>query len=87
MLNLSFKGVLINPSLVVVPSNVNLGNGIFILLADCPSPRTMCIAKSSIAVYKISSNLGPLTDRMIRNISLDSSSSNPKSSMYVFLSV
>ena len=65
MLNMSLEEVLIYPSLVVAPINVNLGNDMFILLADCPSPITMSIVKFSIAVYEIYSKLGPLTDCMI----------------------
>ena len=68
MLNMSLEGVLIYPSLVVAPINVNLGNDMFILLADCPSPITMSIVKCSIAVYEIYSKLGPLTDCMIRHM-------------------
>ena len=83
MLNMSLEGVLIYTSLVVAPINVNLGNDMFILLADCPSPITMSIVKN-IAVYQISSKLGPLTDCMIRHNFLDSLSSNQKSSIFFF---
>ena len=76
MLNMSLEGVLIYPSLVVAPINVNLGNDMLILLADFPSPIRMSIVTCSIAVYEISSKLGPLKNCMIRHIFLDSLSSN-----------
>ena len=66
MLNMSLEGVLIYTSLVVAPINVNLGNDMFILLADCPG-RATSIVKFSIVVYEISSKLGPLTNCMISN--------------------
>ena len=52
MLNLSLEGVLIYPSLVVAPINVNLGNDMFILLADCPSPITMSIIENPLLCMK-----------------------------------
>ena len=55
MPNLSLKGVVNNPALVVAPTKVKGGTSILIDLAPGPSPMIKSIWKSSMAEYKYSS--------------------------------
>ena len=56
--NLSRRGVVSNPNLVVAPTNVNGSNSIRTVRADGPSPITRSSSKSSNAGYNISSTTG-----------------------------